>query len=54
VCINLPWPTSPQRMFDYRLRTNRDGHLVVRGPRGRALAVIDRQTFKILSSVPNP
>ena len=54
VCINLPWRSSPQRIFDYRLRTDHDGHLVVRGPRGRALAVIDRQTFKILSAVKTP
>jgi hypothetical protein len=54
VCINLPWKSSPQRIFDYRLRTDGDGHLVVRGPHGRALAVIDRQTFKILSAVESP
>jgi hypothetical protein len=54
VCINLPWKTSPQRLFDYRLRTDGDGHLVVRGPNGRALAVVDRKTFRVLSSVPNP
>jgi hypothetical protein len=54
VCINLPWQSSPQGIFGYRLRADADGHLVVRGPHGRALAVIDRQTFKILSSVRNP
>ncbi len=54
VCINLPWQRSPQRMFDYRLRTDGAGHLVVRGPHGRPLAVIDRRTFTILSSVKNP
>ena len=54
VCINLPWKSSPQQMFEYRLRTDGDGHLVVRGPYGRALAVIDRQTFKIISFVKNP
>jgi hypothetical protein len=54
VCINLPWKTSPDRVFDYRLKLDRDGHLVVRGPNGRALAVIDRQTFKIISAVANP
>jgi hypothetical protein len=26
----------------------------VRGPNGRALAVIDRQSFKIISAVSNP
>lgn len=54
VCINLPWKASPDRIFDYRLKLDGDGHLVVRGPNGRALAVIDRQTFKILSFVSNP
>jgi outer membrane protein assembly factor BamB len=54
VCINLPWKTSPDRIFDYRLRVDGDGHLVVRGPNGRALAVIDRQTFKVISFVANP
>jgi len=54
VCINLPWKTSPDRIFDYRLRVDGDGHLVVRGPNGRALAVIDRQSFKIISFVASP
>lgn len=54
VCINLPWRSSPQGIFDYRLRADADGQLVVRGPHGRALAVIDRQTFKILSAVEHP
>jgi hypothetical protein len=54
VCINLPWTTSPDRVFDYRLKLDGDGHLVVRGPNGRALAVIDRDTFKVISFVKNP
>ena len=54
VCIFMPWKYSPERIFDYRLRLNADGNLVVRGPNGRPLAVIDRQSFKILSSVANP
>jgi hypothetical protein len=54
VCINMPWKTSPQRLFDFRLRTDGDGHLVVRGPHGRALAVIDRHSFRVLSAVQNP
>ena len=54
VCINLPWKTSPDRIFDYRVRVDGDGHLVVRGPNGRALAVIDRQSFKVISFVANP
>jgi hypothetical protein len=54
VCIDLPWRTSPDAVFDYRLRTDAAGHLVVRGPHGRALVVIDRRSFKILSAVENP
>lgn len=54
VCIDMPWKSAPQRLFDYRLRTDGDGHLVVRGPNGRALVVIDRKTFRVLSSVRNP
>lgn len=54
VCIDMPWRGSPQRIFDFRLRTDGDGRLVVRGPHGRALVVIDRQSFKILSAVKNP
>ena len=50
----MPWKTLPQRLFDFRLRTDGDGHLVVRGPNGRALAVIDRKTFRVLSFVRNP
>jgi hypothetical protein len=53
VCINLPWGT-PDRIFDFRLKVDGDGHLLVRGPNGRTLAVIDRQTFKVLSAVDNP
>lgn len=54
VCINMPWTSSPKRIFDFRLRSDKDGNLVVRGPNGRALAVIDRASFKILSFVKNP
>ena len=54
VCIFMLWKSSPQRIFDFRLRIDGDGHLVVRGPNGRALAVIDRQSFKVLMSVSNP
>jgi hypothetical protein len=54
VCIDMPWKSSPERLFDFRVRTDRDGHLVVRGPRGRALVVVDRHSFRILSSVANP
>jgi hypothetical protein len=54
VCIFMPWKSSPERVFDFRLGIDADGHLAVRGPNGRALVVIDRQSFKILSSVANP
>lgn len=54
VCIDMPWKGSPERVFDFKVRIDRDGHLVVRGPRGRALVVVDRHSFRILSSVPNP
>jgi hypothetical protein len=54
VCIDMPWLTSPKELFNFRLRSDKDGHLVVRGPNGRALVVIDRHTFKILSFVKNP
>jgi hypothetical protein len=54
VCIDMPWRGSPQRIFDFRLRTDGHGRLVVRGPHGRALVLIDRQSFKILSAVKNP
>jgi hypothetical protein len=54
VCIDLPWKASPQHIFDYRLRMDGDGRLVVRGPRGRALAVIDRHSYRVLNAVKNP
>jgi len=54
VCIFMPWKGTPDGIFDYRLRTDGDDHLVVIGPRGRPLVVIDRQSFKVLSSVANP
>jgi hypothetical protein len=54
VCIDMPWTSSPKRVFDFRLRSDKDGNLVVRGPNGRALVVIDRRSFKILSFVKNP
>ena len=54
VCIDMPWKVAPKRLFDYRLRTDRDGRLVVRGPNGRALVVIDRHSFRIVSAVANP
>jgi hypothetical protein len=54
VCINMPWKGSPDRLFDYRLGTDGDGHLVVRGPHGRALVVVDRTSFRVLSAVRYP
>jgi hypothetical protein len=53
-CIFLPWKTSPEDIFQYRLRNDGKGHVVVRGPRGRALVVIDSKTRRIISAVRNP
>jgi hypothetical protein len=39
-CIELPWSREPKRFWDYRLRFDRDGHLVVRGPKGHTLVTI--------------
>jgi len=50
----MPWKYQPGKIWNYRLRTDGDGHLVVRGPRGRALVTVDRQSFRVLSSVRNP
>ena len=54
VCIDMPWKYQPDKVFQYRLRLDREGHLVVRGPRGRALAVVDAQQKRILRFVRNP
>jgi hypothetical protein len=54
VCINMPWKYQPQQIWNYRLRTDAEGNLVVRGPHGRALVTVDRQSFRVLSSVRNP
>ena len=54
VCINMPWKSQPQKIWNYRLRTDGEGNLVVRGPRGRALVTVDRQSFRVLSSVRDP
>jgi hypothetical protein len=54
VCIDLPWSREPRRLWEYRLRFDRAGHLVVRGPRGRALVTVDWLSKRVLSSVPNP
>jgi hypothetical protein len=50
----MSWRASPDDIFEYRLRRDGDGHLVVRGPRGRTLAVIDMQEKRVISSVTNP
>jgi hypothetical protein len=54
VCIDMPWKYQPDKVFQYRLRLDAAGHMVVRGPRGRALAVVDLQEKRVLSSVSNP
>jgi len=54
VCIDLPWKQEPRKIYGYRLRFDGDGHLVVRGPRGRALVTVDRENLRVLSSVRNP
>ncbi len=54
VCIDLPWRKQPKRLFQFKLRLDGDGHIVVRGPRGRALVVVDRAKLRVLSSVREP
>ncbi|HWJ32018.1 MAG TPA: hypothetical protein VNR59_06725 [Gaiellaceae bacterium] len=54
VCINLPWKWSPQQIYEYRLRWDRDGDLVVRGRHGRSLVTVDSRELRILSSVRKP
>jgi len=54
VCIDLPWKTQPKRLFDFRIRRAGDGRLVVRGPRGRTLAVVDQNKLHVVSAVRNP
>jgi hypothetical protein len=40
VCIDLPWKTEPKYMWNYRVRLDGDGHLVVRGRHGRVLLTV--------------
>ena len=54
VCLDLPWKQDPRLIYTYRLRWDGGGHLLVRGPRGRALVTIDRRELRVLSSVRNP
>ena len=54
VCIDLPWKHDPQYIYNYRLHWDTAGHLVVRGPKGRALVTVDRKELRVLTSVRNP
>jgi hypothetical protein len=54
VCIDLPWKTHPTRLFDFRIRRVGDGRLVVRGPRGRTLAVVNQDSLHVVSAVRDP
>ena len=54
VCIDLPWKTQPKRLFDFRIRRAGDGRLIVRGPRGRTLAVVDQDKLRVVSAVRDP
>jgi hypothetical protein len=54
VCVDLPWPKQPGRLYELKLALRDDGHLVVRGPNGRTLAIVDHKTFRVLSSVSDP
>ena len=54
VCIDLPWKTQPRRLFEFRIRRGSDGRLVVRGPRGRTLAVVNQDNLHVVSAVRDP
>jgi hypothetical protein len=54
VCIDLPWKTQPKRLFEFRIRRAGDGRLVVRGPRGRTLAVVNQENLHVVSTVRDP
>ena len=54
ICIDLPWRKQPKRLFDFRLRLGAERQLLVRGPHGRALVTVDRESHRILNSVSNP
>ena len=54
VCIDLPWKTQPKRLFEFRIRHAGDGRLIVRGPRGRTLAVVDQDNLHVVSAVRDP
>jgi hypothetical protein len=54
VCIDLPWKKQPTRLYEFRLRVRDDGRLGVLGPRGRTVAVVDRRSLRVLTSVSDP
>lgn len=54
VCIDLPWKHDPRYIYNFRLRWDAHGHLVVRGLHGRALVTVDRKSLRVLTSVSNP
>ena len=54
VCIDLPWKIQPKRLFEFRIRRAGDGHLIVRGPRGRTLAVVNQDNLHVVSAVRDP
>jgi hypothetical protein len=54
ICIDMPWKYQPGKVFEFRLRRDGDRHLVVAGPRGRALAVVDMQDKRLVSFVRDP
>ena len=54
VCIDLPWKRDPRLLYNFRLRWDRSGHLVVRGVHGRPLVTIDRGDLRVLSFVREP
>jgi hypothetical protein len=54
VCIDLPWKTQPKRLYEFRIRRAGDGRLIVRGPRGRTLAVVNQDNLHVVSAVRDP
>jgi hypothetical protein len=42
VCVDLPWKSSPKRIYEYRLSWDRAGRLVVRGRNGHILLTVRR------------
>jgi len=42
VCVDLPWKSSPKRIYEYRLGWDRAGLLVVRGRKGHILLTVRR------------